>query len=317
MNVQINNSVGARFKLIARKSSTEEITRETGWFKNIVLDTGLNRMAENTWIDRVRVGSGNSAPVASQTQLDNTIASSNTTLNGGDSISKQTTTLPYYVAAKRTYRFPEGVAAGNISEVGCGWGTGLDLWNRALVKDLNGDPTTITVLSDEFLDVIIEVRYYPTQSFSGSFNLLNKTGQIVSTHTYTGLPQFAETSTITFNKLTGQRLQLFSGSMNNETTSPSSSLGYVTSISTYPSPKTLTCTNAFPLVTANGSIKTVTQFFNTISSSTSGNGSVYKFEIDPPIVKTDQMVLSFTLSISWERYEELEAPLEPPSVGVS
>ncbi len=305
MNVQINNSVGARFKLVARKASTEEITRETEWFKNIVLDAGLNQMPVGTWIDRVRVGSGNSTPVASQTQLDNTIASTTTVLSGSGSVSKQTTTSPYYAAAKQTYRFAEGVAAGNISEVGCGWGSGLDLWNRALVKDLNGDPTTITVLSDEFLDVIVEVRYYPTQSFSGSFNLLNKTGQIASSHTYTGLPQFAETVTVSFTKVAGNRLQVFSGGMNNETTSPSLSslLGYVNSISTYPSPKTLTCTGALPLTTANGSIKTAIQYFNIISSYTSGNGSAYKFEISPPIVKTDQMVLSFTLSISWDRYE--------------
>ena len=297
MNVQINNSVGARFKLIARKASTEEITRETDWFKNIVLDTGLNRMSVGTWIDRVRVGSGNSTPAASQTQLDNTIASTTTVLSGSDSITKQTTTSPYYAAAKRTYRFGEGVAAGNISEVGCGWGTGLALWNRALVKDLNGNPTTITVLSDEFLDVIIEVRYYPTQSFSGSFNLLNKTGGIVSSHTYTGLPQFIE-GPIAFSKVSAVSTELYSGSMNGVTTNPTSPLGWVNTSSTYPSPKTLTCTNSLPLASANGSIKTIRQSFKTISSA----NSAYKFEINPPIVKTNQMVLSFTFSISWNRY---------------
>lgn len=298
MNVQINNSVGARFKLVARKASTEEITRETEWFKNIVLDTGLNRMSVGAWFERVRVGSGNSTPVASQTQLDNTIASTTTILGGSESTSKQTTTSPYYVAAKRTYRFPEGVAAGNISEVGCGWGNGLDLWNRALVKDLNGNPTTITVLSDEFLDVIVEVRYYPTQSFSGNFNLLNKTGEIVSNHTYTGLPQFSELSDVYFNKVEGGMAYLYSGTMNGVTTNPSSSLGGVSSTSTYPSPKTLTCTNSFPLTSAIGSIKTVSQSFSTMSSG----GTVYKFEINPPIVKTNQMVLSFKFSISWGRY---------------
>lgn len=300
MNVQINNSVGARFKLVARKASTEEITRETTWFKNIVLNTGLNQMSVGTWIDRVRVGSGNSTPVASQTQLDNTIASTNTVLSGSGSVSKQTTTPPYYVAAKRTYRFSEGVAAGNISEVGCGWGNGLDLWNRALVKDLNGDPTTITVLSDEFLDVIVEVRYYPTQSFSGSFNLLNKTGAIVSSHTFTGLPFFSESGAPSFSKVFGASTFLYSGSMNNVTTEPSSYIGDVDTISTYPSPKTLTCTNSLLLTSANGSIKTILQTFSTIAS---GSGSGYKFEIAPPIVKTNQMVLSFTFSISWNRYE--------------
>lgn len=299
MNVQINNSVGARFKLVARKASTEEITRETEWFKNIVLDTGLNQMSQGTWIDKVRVGSGNSAPVVSQTQLDNTIASTSTTLSGSTLVSKQTTTPPYYAAANITFRFAEGVAAGNISEVGCGWGTGLALWNRALVKDLNGDPTTITVLSDEFLDVIVEVRYYPTQSFSGSFNLLDKTGQIVSSHTYTGLPQFGEDTT-SFSKVSAHRAFLYSGSMNNQTTSPTSQLGFIPTSSTYPTPRTLTCTNSFPLTTANGNIRTVYQSFYSVSNSI----SVYKFEIDPPIAKTDQMVLSFTFTISWGRYEE-------------
>jgi len=303
MNVQINNSVGARFKLAARKASTEEITRETEWFKNIVLDTGLNRMSVGTWIDRVRVGSGNSTPVASQTQLDNTIASTTTVLSDSQSVSKQTTTSPYYVAAKRTYRFAEGVAAGNISEVGCGWGNGLDLWNRALVKDLNGDPTTITVLSDEFLDVIVEVRYYPTQSFSGSFNLLNKTGGIVSSHTYTGLPHFGEGTLPTFDVVTGARTALFASNMNDVNTFPSSQIGSVATLSTYLSPKTLTCTSSLPLATANGSIKTVRQNFNTITNTSTTAGSAYKFEIDPPVVKTDQMVLSFTFSISWDRYE--------------
>lgn len=299
MNVQINNSIGARFKLVARKASTEEITRETEWFKNIVLDTGLNQMSVGTWIDRVRVGSGNSTPVASQTQLDNTIASTTTVLSGSDSISKQTTTSPYYVAAKRTYRFAEGVAAGNISEVGCGWGAGLSLWNRALVKDLNGDPTTITVLSDEFLDVIVEVRYYPTQSFSGSFNLLNKTGQIVSSHTYTGLPQFYTLSPVNFNKVAGERLNLSSGNMNGVNTDPTGYLGYVDVSSVYPSPKTLTCISSIPLAGPNGSIKSVTQTFSIFGAMAQN----YKFEIDPPIVKTNLMVLSFTFSISWNRYE--------------
>ena len=303
MNVQINNSVGARFKLVARKASTEEITRETEWFKNIVLDTGLNRMSEGIWIDRVRVGSGNSTPVASQTQLDNTIASTTSTFGGSGSISKQTTTSPYYVSATRTYRFAEGVAAGNISEVGCGWGAGLALWNRALVKDLNGDPTTITVLSDEFLGVIVEVRYYPTQSFSGNFNLLDKTGGVVSNHTYTGLPQFYEPNDAGFVGVSGVRTYLYSGSINDVNTNPTSSLGYVYTSSTYPSPKTLTCTSSFSLNNGNGSIKTIKQIFNTISPSSNTHGSAYKFEIDPPIVKTDQMVLSFTFSISWDRYE--------------
>ena len=79
MNLEMNNEVGARFKLVARKASTEEITRETDWFQNIVLDTGLARMSVGVYIDRCCVGTGNSTPVATQTQLDTFKASTTTT----------------------------------------------------------------------------------------------------------------------------------------------------------------------------------------------------------------------------------------------
>jgi hypothetical protein len=36
--------------------------------------------------------------------------------------------------------------------------------------------------------VVSEVRDYPAQSITGSFNLLDKTGAVISTHTVTGKP---------------------------------------------------------------------------------------------------------------------------------
>jgi hypothetical protein len=71
-----------------------------------------------------------------------------------------------------TWRFGEGIAAGNIAEVGLGWGNAT-LWNRARIKDAQGKPTVITVFADEYLDVVSEIRVYPAQSLEGSFNLLD------------------------------------------------------------------------------------------------------------------------------------------------
>ena len=68
MNFQMKNEVGARFKLVARKASNEEITRESEWFSNIVLDAGLTRMGGGAWIVCCRVGSGNSTPIPPQPQ---------------------------------------------------------------------------------------------------------------------------------------------------------------------------------------------------------------------------------------------------------
>jgi len=61
---------------------------------------------------------------------------------------------------------------GNISEVGVGWGTSSGLFSRSLVKDSNGNPVTITVLSNEILDVTYELRIYPNETdLYGSFTL--------------------------------------------------------------------------------------------------------------------------------------------------
>lgn len=301
MNFQMKNEVGARFKLVARKASTEEITRESEWFTNIVLDTGLTQMGVGTWVDRCRVGSGNSTPVATQTQLDSTIAST-IAMTGIPTNGIQVTTKPYYNWLRRTYRFAEGVAAGNISEVGLGWGTGTALWNRALVKDLNGNPTTITVLSDEFLDVIVEIRFYPLDSFSGSFNLLSKTGQIVSTHTYQGLPYFGTTADAT-SIVGGYKFNAYSGVMGpSVTTQPTAYLGYTSNLSLITIPNGIRIKPVFPLINGNGSMKSFYFWLTGIGIATNGSGSGYKFEIDPPIVKTDQMELTFTINLTWGRY---------------
>lgn len=115
------------------------------------------------WIDRCCVGTGNSNSVVTQTSLD-TFKASTTTTQGAIEAGIQVTTLPYYMWLRSTYRFGEGVAAGNISEIGLGWAN-ANLWNRALVKDSNGNPTTITVLADEYLDVITEIRVYPQEIY--------------------------------------------------------------------------------------------------------------------------------------------------------
>ncbi len=67
MNIKLQNQIGAQFKLVAHKGDASIPSRESEWFKNIVLDTGLDQMSVGTWIDRCCVGGGNSTPVASQT----------------------------------------------------------------------------------------------------------------------------------------------------------------------------------------------------------------------------------------------------------
>jgi hypothetical protein len=119
------------------------------------------------------VGSDNTAPANTDTILKTFIAANNTRTAATYGVNSSS---PYYRWNKYTYRFNEGVAAGNISEVGVGWlvtGSTYHCWSRALILDGLGAPTTITILSDEFLDVYYEVRFHPTE--------VDKTGTVVFT----------------------------------------------------------------------------------------------------------------------------------------
>jgi len=299
MNLEMNNEVGARFKLVTRKASTEEITRETDWFQNIVLDTGLARMSVGTWLDRCCVGTGNTTPLATQTQLD-AFKASTTTTQGAIEAGIQVTVLPYYMWLRSTYRFGEGVAAGNISEVGLGWAN-ANLWNRALVKDTNGNPTTITVLADEYLDVIAEIRVYPQETLSGSFNLLNKAGAIVSTHTYIGRPWYYAPQN-NYGQMLIASIGIYSGAMGSSpTTQPQGTrLDYGNPTTTvYPTPTSIKCTKIFPIANAIGEHRTL---FVQSRLLAAGSGSGYQVEFTPPITKTNQMELTYTVSMSWGRY---------------
>lgn len=142
------------------------------WQKNLILNQGLNGIfgTSITYTQYCRVGSGSATPAFTDTALQSQIANNNViqaTANG-----TQNSTPPYYGWIRKTYRFEAGVATGNISEVGIGAGTTTNLFSRALILDGLGAPTTITVLSDEVLDVIYELRSYaPTVDAAGTLTL--------------------------------------------------------------------------------------------------------------------------------------------------
>jgi len=141
-----------------------------GEFKNLILDAGLDALGKSRVHEYCRVGTSNLAVNSSQNSLVSQIASTNTlqgSTNGAQS------TAPYYGWRRITYRFNIGVAAGNLSEIGIGWSsTGSTLFSRALILDGLGNPTTITVASDEILDATYEMRIYPpTTDVTGTITL--------------------------------------------------------------------------------------------------------------------------------------------------
>ena len=303
MHFQVHQEVGARFKFIVRKACDDRITTETDWFCNLVLDTGLARMSVGTWIDRCCIGTGNSTPISTQTALDAFLASSTTVQ--AQSAAVQVSAAPYYYSANLTWRFGQGVAVGNISEVGLGWGN-TTLWNRALIKDSSGNPTTITVLADEYLDVVSEVRVYPAQSLSGSFNLLDKTGALISTHTYIGLP-YIYSPMIRFDQMVlGMRngYLIWDGSIGTSVTDmPSGGRYNHESVAiSYPTPTSCRAVYTVGLSDAATNHKSFLLATGGLLGGADLNNSGYQLQITPPIPKTAAQKMTYTFDLSWGRY---------------
>src|SRR5690606_23899127 len=99
----------------------------TGWFHNLITDVGMdaygteidgttNAVAQN-WARGCRVGAGNATPSTSDTNLQSIVATTVTRISG-PSHSRNLDATPKYVEKTTVNRFAEGVAAGNLTEVG-------------------------------------------------------------------------------------------------------------------------------------------------------------------------------------------------------
>lgn len=132
----------------------------TGWFPNLVTDAGLERIGTGPYLTACHVGTNNTAPNVLDTSLAGYLAG--TTTIQASSFGAQST-APYFGWKTITYRFAQGAAAGNISEVAIATSAApaATIFSRALVLDGGGAPTTVTVLPDEVLDVTYQLRLYP------------------------------------------------------------------------------------------------------------------------------------------------------------
>lgn len=313
LNAQIN--VGALFKLIAHKGDGVP-TKETGWFHNLVLDTGLKQLSVGTAISHCFVGTGNSEPKPEQTGLDSHLAETTQVLRteqGRDVKSAE----PFYWIRK-VYRYNEGAAKGNLAEVGTGWVHG-SCFNRTLIKDDLGNPTTITILEDEFLDVVVEFRVYPQKSFTKELKLKNKLGAVVSTHTLKGsciIGQDPYQSHASLGKVylgspssgySGLVVYKDSAHLEDITTTCTGAQFQVGGNNTYPTPTSCKWTGRVELGVGNDWAHKAFQIGVSYLCSWQAEHAIgYKWEIDPPIPKNNNQVLQYSLTVSWGRHEEAE-----------
>lgn len=303
--MKFHNKVAGYYKIekVVNAGSALEFKEPiTGWFPNMILNTGLDIQGTDSTniIMTCLLGSGNTPPQATDLALVSSLGSvSATSCTKGNSSSPD-----YYKYATLVYRFGAGVATGNISEVAVGWGTASgQLLSRALILDELGDPTTITKLSDEVLDVTYQYRIYPSLAdFTGGFTLTGNKGAI---YTYTGRIANAETTMAGYNFGIYPPYPIAYGDIS--VYAYTGGLGLITATPTGGN-GTKTGTNSEYV---SGSYKMASSATFGLTDSNSGLGirsimvnatqGSWQFEFNTPILKTASDILTINTEVSWAR----------------
>lgn len=198
--------------LRADKSCRQELK-----FSNLILNQGINRLSEghdlgisSGVIRRCYVGTGSSAPNVNQTQLDNLLATTSSIQSISNSNAQS---APWSTTGVLRFRFGTGVAEGNISEVGVGWDVSEvhNCFSRELIRDSEGDPTTITILSDEILDVTYRLKLNIP---SATFSFIAALGPAEESGTVNGATSstlFDDEAVWTTDQFVGYRVRITSG----------------------------------------------------------------------------------------------------------
>lgn len=283
------------------------IKQETPWFKNLITNGGLNRMG--TYFDYLyycQVGTSNKTPSFSDSELINRIAGTSTLKSSSVTAASAS---PYYLSVQKTFRFAAGEATGNIAEVGVGWESEGSLFSRSLVVDGSGNPTTITVLSDEILDVSYEFRYYVYEQ--------DVTGTIVidgTTHSWTARAAHANTAGPDgYLVESGMTIVLSEAEIGKSAYRyPTAYTGAIGSITEYPSGTQM---DTYAEITNQTYVPGTYTGTGTITigldscNDTSGIGAirfrfgigVYQIGFTPNIMKTENDILTLSFTHSWGR----------------
>lgn len=281
--------LAGRYKMIARKADGSGERVVADWFENEILDIGLNRMGTGQFLGHCRVGSGNTAPDAAQTSLVAQAAATDdlvSTTAGHDTVSNEYTKLTH------VYRFGVGEATGTHAEVGVGWAdSGATLFSRALIVDVDSDPTTITILADEILDVVYELRhYFPTVDSTFTLNISG------TDYDCTLRPAgIADNPNLHNTVIPLGDCQVYDGALGTRTGFPSGAVINIGPATTTPAYSNNSLEQHLRMVVE---VDEVMDIQSAVLSTSLGS---YQCEFDPPIPKTNTTVLTLNWIISWAR----------------
>ena len=282
------------FKIVAHKiDGRSRVVAD--WFPNLILNQGLDRIGVGGAYSVCRVGSGTGTPAVTDTALQAPVGISY-------AITTQTQTQydspSWHSRIVRTWRFNPGEADGNLSEVGVG--TPTILFSRARILDLENNPTTITILPEEYLDVTYELRHYaPTSDVLQTINISGiNYDVIVRGSAINSTPWLG--SSIPSNGAGNPIANIYSytGNIGTNTSSPSGTQvtgGTLYNPLTY-APGSYQNTYPFQLGLGTANIGGIRSFY---LSHVMG---AWQTQFTPVIPKDSTKVLNMQFNISWSRY---------------
>lgn len=137
--------------------------------RNLFTNYGLDRLADvpmsnasSCW-----VGTGTAPPQPTDTKLGQFKATNSGNYQSqsfsGSTLAEMQTADVVWGGLSMFFEFAPGTAVGNITEVGLAFGANPEAYNlqtRALIKDDNGNPTSVTVEPGEYLYIAYHRRMY-------------------------------------------------------------------------------------------------------------------------------------------------------------
>lgn len=314
----MNTNIGTagEFRCVVKRADGS-IKTDTGYQKNLILDQGLDFFGGGNSSDMMEfcvIGSGNSKPVYTQNKLD--VITDYTNNRSGFSskydydASKDGNLYKTNKVIKYTFN---GLSNVNISEVGLASEfsstTDYYLCTRALIKDAQGVPATITVLSDEVLEIYYKLwQVFDTTDKVGTINLLDGVGGSVAYNYKLRLCVVGSSRYSVGGLLKGNLTDLyalssiFTGDLDDIKGIPSGLIFDSNSLtlSTYNRGsyrRTILCTLTHE--EGVGNIRTYV-LGTTMGAYQIRFGSVAD---DSPITKTNAQTLTIPVEVSWGRYE--------------
>lgn len=303
--------IGIKGRVKCVKKSLDNEVLETYEFDNIVTDTGLNYMGTNNVaiLAKCQIGSGNSTPNPNQSSLDALIASVSGSVISYD--YDYNPDNPIYINSQTNLFKFTNLNNVNITEIGLmpnisGYN---DIATRALIKDAMGNPTSITVLTGEVLEVYYTMaQVFSTEDSSFQINVYDKDGnaELYNVDVRLAYAGHAENMYNVGRELSPKSCYVFNDELKAVT---STNTGRFDTIDAKASDMSVYVPNSF---------KRIINAKATLSKANNASGirrimigttmGFWQFRFgrvsdDAPLQKSDQKVLEFPVEFNWGRYE--------------